>query len=137
MHSPAKSFALPSSSAHPDRQYFERVEGKPAKTVGRRTIMTVCQQTADPSSQSAANLPDFAKVDVDFKRNSAFGNFVGSAAIVAGQSTFSPPHQDAVTDLKITHSEEHSLLLSSGRDGVVHVWKADYLSSGMTGGRNR
>ena len=96
-----------------------------------------CQQTADPSSQSAANLPDFAKVDVDFKRNSAFGNFVGSAAIVAGQSTFSPPHQDAVTDLKITHSEEHSLLLSSGRDGVVHVWKADYLSGGMTGGRNR
>jgi hypothetical protein len=132
MRAPARSFALPSSSVHPGRQYFDRVEGMSAKSLCRCTLMTVCQQTADPSRQSAGDYSDYgfleARAGGDFKRNSAPANFIGSAAAVAGHSMFSPPHRDAVTDLKITRSEEHSLLLSSGRDGVVNVWKADYLS---------
>ena len=140
MHSPANSFALLSSKTSPEREYFDRMEGVSMKTFDRRTLMTVCQQTEDISRQSKSDSPRGNYAGVGARRNQQGskkqGNFVAGAAAVTGHSGFSPAHQDAVTDLKMTRCEEHALLLSSGRDGVVNVWKADFLSA-ATSSRKR
>lgn len=131
MRSPASSFALFSSKVCPEREYFDRMEGVSSKTFDRRTVMTVCQQTAEMCKQTDRDSPTkiFERVEarIDKRRSKKSGNFVAGAAAVTGNPIFSPAHQDAITDLKLTRSEEHTLLLSSGRDGVVNVWKADFL----------
>ena len=121
---------------HPARYYFDRVEGISAKAFGRRTLMTLCQQTADLSVGSANQTPKHGFVQprtyTESNRSLASRSYVGSAASVSDHSLFSPPHKDAITDMKVISNEEHSLLLSSGRDGVVNVWKADFLSAWRT-----
>jgi len=45
---------------------------------------------------------------------------------------FEPAHADAVLDLSMVRNEHHALLLSSGRDGIVNVWRSDWLVSDVT-----
>jgi hypothetical protein len=45
---------------------------------------------------------------------------------------FEPAHADAVLDLSMVRNDHHALLLSSGRDGIVNVWRSDWLVSDVT-----
>jgi hypothetical protein len=39
----------------------------------------------------------------------------------------SSAHNDSIVDLSIVISDYHSLLLSSSRDGIINVWRSDWL----------
>jgi hypothetical protein len=53
-----------------------------------------------------------------------------------GFFVFETAHDDAVLDLQMVRSDHHALLLSSTRDGVVNVWRSDWLVNDVNVWRN-
>jgi len=138
MYTPHTSFAVPQSSSEADSQYFESVNSE--------------SDVGGYSSNVSSNINlrsrghSFSSSNTNTTNNNTFGNGGGNGVsgsnLTLCQTVPLPPgnqsgatcsgmlnsaHDDAVMDLKMVRSEHHALLLSSGRDGVVNVWRSDWL----------
>ena len=133
MYRSNSSFAVPNSSCNASRQYFESIDttidvggmssgGSWMRPRGASFSSSTSQQNGNGSGSGGGNSGS-SNLTVCQTATVAKGSESGAVATGLNGSA----HDDAVLDLTMVRSEHHHLLLSSSRDGVVNVWRADWL----------